>query len=396
MNIAYILNNTSPNNGDTKAFKNLLQGLMHSGVCPFVIMPDKNGIYHDLEEQDGISVAALNYRPAIYPQLQTMKDYLLFIPKIFARIYVNRVAARKLSIYLKQKKINIVHTNVGVVDIGFLAAQKSCIPHVYHIREYGDKDFNMHYFPCKKTFLKQLSRPQSYSICITRDIQTHYRQTGKSTSRVIYDGAIPKKSVMPIVSPKDYFFYAGRIEPAKGLDLLLKAYCLYHQQVANPLKLIVAGSYTNTPYANEQFNFIRKNGLTDSVSILGNRDDIANLMAHAKTIIIPSRNEGFGFCMPEAMQQGCLVIANNTGGTKEQLDNGLREEGEEIALRYETVEQLASLLIEVGENPVNHYMPYLERAFRVINKLYTIENNVQQVFTFYKEILQSCKPTLPI
>ena len=389
MNIAYILNNTYPNNGDTKAFKHMLQGLMHRGVCPFVIMPDKDGIYHDLEKQEGVSVAALNYRPATYPQLQTIKDYLLFIPKIFARIYVNKVAARKLAVYLKQKQINIVHTNVGVVDIGFFAAQKSRIPHIYHIREYGDKDFNIHYFPCKKTFLKQLSRPQSYSICITRDIQTYYRQAGEAASRVIYDGVIPKKSEMPIVSPKNYFLYAGRIEPAKGLDLLLKAYSLYLQQAANPLKLVVAGSYTDTPYANEQFNYIMKNGLTDSVSILGNRNDIAYLMAHAKAIIIPSRNEGFGFCMPEAMQQGCLVIANNTGGTKEQLDNGLREEGGEIALRYETVEQLTSLLIEVGENPVNHYMPYQERAFRVINRLYTIENNVEQVFTFYKEILQS-------
>lgn len=394
MNIAYVLHSTIPTEGASKAFLCLLKEMSksHTGI---IIMPDKQRLFQKLTDA-GYQCYAVPYRANIYPPCCTWKDYLLFLPRIVAHRALNRVAVKKIAQYLQDKRIDLIHTNVGVMDVGFRVSRKLNLPHLYHIREYGDKDFGMHYFPCKKTFLKQLSKPQSYSICITRDIQTYYGQTGKSTSRVIYDGAIPKKSVMPIVSPKGYFFYAGRIEPAKGLDLLLKAYCLYHQQVANPLKLIVAGSYTNTPYANEQFNFIRKNGLTDSVSILGNRDDIANLMAHAKTIIIPSRNEGFGFCMPEAMQQGCLVIANNTGGTKEQLDNGLREEGEEIALRYETVEQLASLLIEVGENPVNHYMPYLERAFRVINKLYTIENNVQQVFTFYKEILQSCKPTLPI
>ena len=88
------------------------------------------------------------------------------------------------------------------------------------------------------------------------------------------------------------------------------------------------------------------------------------------------------------MLQGCLAIGRNTDGTKEQFDNGLDMTGEEIGLRYDTNEELSRLLKEVTVNPISYYQPYKERAFRVVNQLYTEENNIQQIYSFYKEILK--------
>ena len=110
-------------------------------------------------------------------------------------------------------------------------------------------------------------------------------------------------------------------------------------------------------------------------------------MREARALIISSPFEGFGFCMPEAMQQGCLVIGRNTSGTKEQLDNALEMTGQEIALRYETTEQLAGLLSEVADNPLSHYDNYTQKAFDVVNQLYTKENHAKKVYEFYNAIL---------
>ena len=137
----------------------------------------------------------------------------------------------------------------------------------------------------------------------------------------------------------------------------------------------------------KQLKYIKDNHLTEHVELLGNRDDIAALMREARALIVSSLFEGFGFCMPEAMQQGCLVIGRNTSGTKEQMDNALEMTGKEIALRYETAEELAKLLSEVASNPPEFYRPYLERAFKTVNKLYTVENNTRQIYQFYKDIL---------
>ena len=387
MNVAYILNNTTATNGDTKAFLNLLQGVIERGIHPFVIMPDKNGIYHELERNDKVQIKTFNYRTCAYPRLRIAIDYLYFIPKLLGRIIVNRKASRQLTTYLKENAIDIVHTNVGVVRIGFDAAKRNGIPHVYHIREYPNQ-FGIHYFPAKSSFLHQLNGDKSYTICITKAIQSYYQQAGKGEkSKVIYDGVFSRRDVMPESQERNYFLFAGRIQPAKGLDQLLMAYKLYSDKETHPLCLKIAGSIVDENYSKKQTKFVEEHRLSEKVEFMGNRDDIADLMRKARALVISSPLEGFGFCMPEAQQQGCLVIARNTGGTKEQLDNALDIAGHEIALRYESTEQLAGLLSEVASHPVSFYDKYIQNAFTVVNQLYTKESHAEKVCEFYNDIL---------
>lgn len=385
MNIAYILHSTAINNGATKAFLNMMEGLKVYGVKPFVVMPDKEGVYHVLNKHQ-IPILVTNYRSSAYPYFHTPKERLLFIPKLIARMIINQNSTKVVATWIKENGIDLVHSNSGVVRIGFDAAQKVGIPHIYHIREYQDL-IGINYYPTKEYFYRQLEKAGCYTICITKNIQEYYRQNNKSTSRVIYDGVFHFKPVIPEAEDKGFFLFAGRIQPAKGLDQLLKAYKLYAESTIHPLPLKVAGSNCDTAYYKEQTDFIKDNSLSGLVELLGERNDISNLMKKARTLIVSSPAEGFGFCMPEAMQQGSLVIARNTAGTKEQLDNGLEEEGEEIALRYEKAEELANLLSEVASHPAAYYQPYIKRAFRTVNKLYTVESNAKQIYHFYQFIL---------
>lgn len=386
MNIAYILNATIPAGGATKAFLNMLNGLKAYNVHPFVVLPDAEGIYADLKSMN-IPTLVLTYRPSAYPLSQTLRQKVLFPFRLIARIVMNRWVGKALDTFLVGNKIDIVHSNTGVVRIGFDAAQRVGIPHIYHIREYGDLDFGIRYFPNRDAYLRQLKMPNNYSICITKDIQRHQQLSGTNTSRVIYDGVFPAMDTMPVGAGKDYFLFAGRIEPAKGLDQLLQAYWHYVERVDSPLPLKVAGAGNGSPYYQQQLCYVNEHGLANQVEFLGECKDIALMMLHARALVIPSRNEGFGFCMPEAMQQGCLCIGRNTGGTKEQLDNALQIMDEEIALRYETTEQLTELLIEVGCHSAEHYAAYTKRAFTVVNQLYAKDVHAKKVYEFYKDIL---------
>lgn len=387
MNVAYILNSTGLRGGATKAFLNILDGMEQHGVCANVVVPDKNGVYRILKERN-IKTFVTPYRPCTYPRSRTWSEKLFFPARLIARVLVNWIACQKLISYIKINEINLVHSNTGVVRIGYDAAIKTGIPHVYHIREYGDLDFGINYFPYKASFLKQLASPLCYSICITKNIQRHFRQQDKRTSLVIYDGVFPYKSDFPqTITDKGYFLYAGRIEPAKGLEQLLHAYKTYVQRTGAPLHLKVAGSVNDISYYNQQLSYIKKHRLSQYVHFLGECDPITTLMHDARAIVIPSLNEGFGFCMPEAMQQGCLAVGHNTGGTKEQFDNGLELTGGEIGLRYDTTEELVKILQDVTVTPPENYLPYKERAFRTINQLYTSENNAQLIYNFYNDIL---------
>lgn len=386
MRIAYILSSTVSLGGASKAFKTLLKGLMTKGVEPYVVMPDKNELYEDILNM-GIPVFAVTSRFNAYPNVRSTKDLFLFVPRLMARLIVNQIATWKTAKWLSTQNIELIHSNVGVIKIGYNASRILRIPHIYHIREYADKDFGIYYFPCKQAFYRQLKKKQSYSICITKDIQNYYEQDNNEHSVVIYDGICEKKEEMPQKAKKEFFLFAGRLEPVKGLDFLLDAYHEYMKQNENVIPLYVAGQAMVKEYVNLVKRKIKDYAMEEHVHFLGERSDVEKLMQKAYAIIIASSFEGFGLCMPEAMFNGCLTIGRNTSGTKEQLDNGRKITNGEIALRYNTKEELTAYLTNVTIQSPSVFMPYRERAFKTVNVLYTQEANTDKVYKLYQNII---------
>ncbi|RRD02773.1 glycosyltransferase [Prevotella sp. OH937_COT-195] len=388
MKITYLLNSTRMQNGATKSFLTLLESATDAGVTPTVVVPDGEGICDELRSK-GIDVLILNYRPAVYPWLDSIADYLLFVPRLLGRLYLNRKAAIQLAKYLQKNKTDIIHTNVSVIDIGFKAAKKLNVPHIYHIREYADKDFNLSYYPNKRHFTKQLLSADSYSICITNDIQRHNNQQQNPRSVVVYNGICP---TMPhgenVCSRGDYFLFAGRLEEAKGLDILMRGYVAYASGCdKEPLPLYLAGDISGKTVKQDIENVVAANGMKEKVCFLGVRTDIEEIMKHARAIIIPSRFEAFGRCMPEAMLCGCLAIARNTGGTLEQLENGKRLMGHDIALRFDNAAQLADMLARAEKMTDEEYCGITGKAREVVTKLYSKDTYAASILSFYKKIL---------
>lgn len=378
MKVLYVLNSTLPHGGATKAFLTMLHGQQALGVEPVVVTPDDGGICAELRQQ-GVRVHILNYRPCLYPYWRTWRDYLLALPRMAARLVINARAVRQLTSIIKKEHVDFVHTNVGVVSIGYRAACRAGVPHIYHIREYADLDFQMYHFPSRAAFRRKLSR--SWSVCITADIQRHHRQDGNPRSRVIYDAVGPCiEALPPRAATEPYYLFAGRVEPAKGLLDLLRAY-----DVDIPLK--VAGSLSSGKYLDECRKVVRERRLP--VEFLGQRDDLPQLQRQALAQIVPSRFEGFGLCMPEGMRQGCLAIGRNTGGTREQFQNGVRLTGQPIGFPYDTPAELTRLLAHVASLSPAEADAMRQRALHVTNQLYTTDVSARRLHDFYTEILTS-------
>lgn len=386
MKIAYILVDTRQQSGSAKSFMTLLKGVMKHGVRPLVIVPDKQGCYHDLLAMS-VEVIVLDYRPSVYPWLREPVDYLKFIPRLFGRILVNMKATRALTSCLRNHGVDIVHTNVSVIDIGFRAARKLGIPHVYHIREYGDKNFYMHFYPTMGRFLKYLRWEKCYSVCITKGIQAHYNQQGCDRSRVIYNGIFPAGPQKPCHKNGGYFLFAGRVEAVKGIDMLLNGYIGYARRCeGSPLPLHIAGEVTDKCLRQTIETEARKNGLESKIHFLGPRNDIGELMSNANAVVITSPYEAFGRCMPEAMFLGSLTIARASGGTTEQLENGLEYTNEKIALEFEIADQLSMQLMKAANMPDKEYEHITQKAWETVNRLYSKEKYVDSILTLYRDI----------
>ena len=391
MKVLYILHSTFEGAGSTKSFLAMLEGLMGKGVDVQVVVPDRNGIFNTLKNNH-VTTCVLNYRSHVYPKFDSFTNALLFLPRLFLRLFLNRMAVSKLKKIVGNQHFDIIHTNVSVVNIGYVVARKMGLKHVYHVREYGDLDFGFVYYPCRKKLLNQLNGGGSYSVCITKDIQNHYGLINSKLSRVIYNGIIEKKDSDKLPDKdfdKRFFLYAGRIEEAKGVLDLIEAYLEYSKDNNSPLPLYLAGEINDKSYYNKILTKLHNNNLSKSVTFLGQVDNLDELMSKAWAIVIPSLNEGFGRCMAEAMSNGCLVVGRNTGGTKEQFDNGLKLTGEEIGFRFENVDELAKQMMMIGQMNVNDRGVYVNRAFHVVNQLYTSDNNVNEIYMFYEDILAS-------
>lgn len=389
MKIAYILHSTSQHGGATKSFMALLQEITRQDNQVIVVVPDRNGIYKDLQNMN-VDVQAFHYRPAIYPWLNTPTDVALFIPRLIGRLVLNFWAFNQLATYLKKKGIDIIHTNVSVIDIGFKAAQKLNIPHIYHIREYADKDFKMYHYPCRKHFRHSLNGHDCYNICITKDIQRHYQQQGNPRSAVIYNGISSCKQPDRNFFYGNYFLFAGRIEKAKGVEFLIQAYSDYYSShPKEALPLYIAGEIIDDHLYEKLKTSISLNHIQEKIVFLGARSDIRELMEKARAVVITSHFEAFGRCMPEAMSCKSIAIGRNTGGTLEQLENGKQVTGEEIALRFDTPSQLSERLYDATIMPEDQYCHMTESAWTTVKKLYSIESYVSDVLSMYDRIMSS-------
>ena len=64
--------------------------------------------------------------------------------------------------------------------------------------------------------------------------------------------------------------------------------------------------------------------------------------------------------MPEALAAGALVIARNTGGLKEQFENGVSLTGKEIGISFSNIDELADILENVADSPKEKYLEMIE------------------------------------
>jgi len=388
MKAVYVLHLTNEHDGSTKAFVNMLTGLMKRGVEPFVVIPDNQGIANKLREM-GVKTCILHYKYCTYPSLENFKDFVLFVPKMFLRLVANELSAIRLSREARKFGAEIIHTNVSVLDVGYKAARKLQIPHILHIREYCEESLGLHFYPSRGSFLKKLKTENSYSICVTKAI-AEYEDVGEwKNARVIYDGVLPNDETQKPSDKENHFLYVGAIREDKGVFDLIRSYSKYCELSKTVFPLYVVGSANDEKQQNRLVEMLETLHIENKVKLLGHRSDVFELMTKAAAVVVPSRSEGFGFVPVESMFAGSLVVGKNVGGVKEQFDNGVEITGDEIALRYDNDDELTNRLVEISENGIESYKYMIEHAQGVVSTLYSHEKNSALVYDFYKEIIDN-------
>ena len=141
--------------------------------------------------------------------------------------------------------------------------------------------------------------------------------------------------------------YAGRLAPAKGVPLLMKAWDRFEATGRGSLKLVIAGA---GPLASTVAEWAAGRSSVEVHGMLSRRD-CAALVASARAAIVPSAwEEAFGLVAVEAMACGVPPVAPAHGSFPELIksdhDGVLFEPGNAAAL--------ASLLHDIDDNPARY------------------------------------------
>lgn len=385
MHIVYLFHDTNPFCGASKAMIYVIKTLVQRGDKATVVVPDNKGITTEFLK-DGIDCVVVPFRSGIYPPHDSIRNKLMFIPRLLLWRYYNVRAVRTLYAVFKDINVDIIHSNSSVLDVGYNLARRLDCNHIYHIREFVNDYLNTSYFPSNRVFKQRVQaiNKYSYTICIIPDLQALFGLEGSCFSRVIYDGVMNSCTRMNFPQKKDYLLYIGRIERQKGLLPLINAYAAYLKESPKKMPLKVIGSINQQDYYDQVLDVIRGHNIEEKVSFFPMQDDISPFLREANAIIISSLTEGFGFCMTEAMFNECPVVGYDVSGTHVQFENGLKLTGSDIGYRYRTISELKDALLKI-ESVDNSDI--VKNAWYTVNKLYSKEVNLESIYSYYNYIL---------
>lgn len=375
MKILYVVHITH-NDGSTLSFLTLLKGTLSFGHEAVVIMPEEDSEF--VLKLDSINVKhyVLPVRVKSWPGFVGLKRKM-FYPFVLIRDFVRRKKEIvQLDRVVRIERPDIIHTNVSPVDIGHVVAKKNHIPHVWHIREYCDKDFSIRLFPSGKFYRKQFRG--DWTVAITKDLQSYNSLIDCDHSFVIYNGVRSIKDACFYPHKQKYFLCASRISEEKGHDRMIRVFASFVK--SNPeYKLIILGEGYDY-YVNSLKLLVRELGAEDSICFEGFTSDVDSYLRYASALLVASPSEGFGRMTAEAAFAGCLVIGFNSAGTKEILE----ETGGFLWDNDTDFEKAMEYVANMSEEEYKSKALYAQSRAK---SLYSQESYISSMMSLYSEIL---------
>jgi GalNAc-alpha-(1->4)-GalNAc-alpha-(1->3)-diNAcBac-PP-undecaprenol alpha-1,4-N-acetyl-D-galactosaminyltransferase len=150
-----------------------------------------------------------------------------------------------------------------------------------------------------------------------------------------------------LVVPKTRYraMAAGRLDPQKGFDILIKAFA--HVAPRHPDWDLVIYGRGNERASLERL--IATHGMQDRIELAGTNYDIAKAYADADLLVHPARYEGYPNVIQEALAAGRPVVATDCpGATRDLLANGRYG----VLVKADNVESLQVALAAIFADPL--------------------------------------------
>lgn len=246
-----------------------------------------------------------------------------------------------LKQYIKKNNIDIVDTNTAVVFPGAVAAKRCKIKSSWHIREIIKSNL-------ENKVISFIMRHNADVIIANSKASGKALKVPESKIRVVYN-AVEDRETVSVPHKNITVGMAGRINRWKGQKLLVDAAEIVNQKYPDTIYKIAGDVYTGEEFIKEDLvEYIEQKGLTKSVELLGQVNNMAEFYGGLDIFVLPSTQpEPFGLVVIEAMDFGLPVIATKHGGPVEIIDEGM----DGFLVDWENATEMADRIIELIESP---------------------------------------------
>jgi glycosyltransferase involved in cell wall biosynthesis len=309
--------------GANLSLLNLIDGLRRYGHAISVICPDRGDLLDALARR-GVDAAVLPFawwstpHPTPYGAAKRFLGNLRRLPK--------------MVLQLTAWKTDLVYSNSSVFCVGALAAARLGLPHVWHIREFGDRDYDLLPDAGKSVFRRALltadatlfvSRALKHALLGRRNPESaHVVYNGVAAEAVFDERRRIAESLRGRRQPFT-FVLVGRFRESKGQDIAIQAFAQIAQKHQDVRMLLVGGA----GHTGDQNYFTRCRELVEAlrlskrVEFWGYVPDPERAYLTADAALMCSRHEAMGRVTVEAMSACRPVIGFESGGTPELIDH---------------------------------------------------------------------------
>jgi len=226
---------------------------------------------------------------------------------------------------LKNEDIDWVYSNSSVENTGMVMAKLLKVKHLWHIREFGYRDYKYHHigghFSKRRLF--------SLSTMLIANSKSISRYIGLPVmTKIVYNGIFSLTKLSSIKGKKSgssvkKLGMVGIISGTKNQARALQLVNYLVNTVDKRVPLNIYGNIGDTDYFQKLKSTVEDYGIKDFVSFEGFVDDQTEIYSNIDILLMCSMNEAFGRVTVEAMAYGIPVVGFDNAGTRELIQHGV-------------------------------------------------------------------------
>lgn len=205
-------------------------------------------------------------------------------------------------------------------------------------------------------------------------------------SKIAYNGLDPEDfaRLPPRRSSQSTLLFVGGLEPRKGLDYLVRAMPKVAECIPDVRLIVVAKSgFRGTDQVGAYQSLARELGVDDRISFRESvdQDTLLSFYSECDVVVLPSRNEGWGLSLMEAMACERPVVASRVGGIPELVRDGI----DGLLVDTGDIDQISGALVKLLQDP--ELRGRMGAAGRERVKAFSWDDTARSVLTAYESVL---------